>query len=240
MSEAEYASCVTVHDLVARFVTDDNLVDALAWLTARCAESPGVTASALMLADRDGALDVVAASSAAARRLQELESRAAEGPAHDSYGSGARVDCPDLTDADNRWPRFAPAARHGDIRAVHAFPMPLPGRTIGSLTMFLSQPGALSDGSLEAGQMLASTAALGVEAHHSTQHETRADQLQGALDSRVLIEQAKGLLAERLGLGLDDAFTVLRQYARNNGRRLADVAAAVLDGTLALTAARSH
>jgi AmiR/NasT family two-component response regulator len=88
--------------------------------------------------------------------------------------------------------------------------------------------------------MLASTAALVVESHHSTQHETRADQLQGALDSRVLIEQAKGLLAERLGLSLEEAFTVLRRHARNNGRRLADVAASVLDGSLSLTVTRPH
>ena len=224
----------TASGLVARFVTDEDLSGTLAWLTDRCARLPGVRASGLVLVDRRGALAVVAASSEPARRLQDAELRVAEGPAHDSYDRGSRVDCLGLFDAERRWPRFAPVVRRQGVQAVHSFPLPLPGRTIGALTLFVSEPGGLFDDSLDAGQMLASTAALGVQSHQAAELETRTDQLQTALDSRVLIEQAKGLLSERLDLSLDDAFTVLRHHARNNGLRLIDVAAAVLDGSLAL------
>ncbi|MET9273534.1 GAF and ANTAR domain-containing protein [Kribbella sp. NPDC003557] len=236
MDDVRYQACDTVSDLVARLVTDEDLSGTLAWLTEECARLPGVTASALLLVDRQGTLSVAAASSAPVRRLQEAELRVAEGPAHDSYDRGARVDCLDAFDADRRWPRFAPVARRRGVQAVHAFPLPSPARTIGVLTMFMSEPGGLSDVALVAGQVLASTVALGIESHQAAQLEIRTDQLQTALDSRVLIEQAKGLLSERLGLSLDDAFTVMRRHARNNGERLVGVAAAVLDGTLTLPA----
>ncbi|MFD7155591.1 GAF and ANTAR domain-containing protein [Kribbella sp. NPDC059898] len=230
MSEAEHPPCGAVSELVGRFVTDTDLVGTLGWLTDRCTELAGVSGSALSLADRQGTLDVVAASSEAAHGLQQT----VEGPAQDCYATGFRIDCPDLDQADARWPGYAAAARRDGVRAVHAFPMPLLERTIGVLTLFLDTVGSLSPEALETGQLLAATAALGVESHQATQHEIRADQLQSALSSRVVIEQAKGVLAERLGLSLAESFEVLRGYARRNGRRLTDVATAVLDGSLVL------
>jgi GAF domain-containing protein len=240
MGETDHSMWDTVRDIVGKFVTDADLNGTLGWLVDRCAEMSGVSASALVLADRYGALEVVAASSEPAREMQEFETLHCEGPAQDSYESGARIDCPDLVGADTRWPRYAPIARRHGVRAVHAFPMPLPGRTIGALTLCLGEVGGLPDDSLKIGQTLVSTAALGVESHRATQSQVLVGQLQTALDSRILIEQAKGLLAERLSITPDDAFDILRRHARSNRGRLTDVATAILDGTLALTTEPSH
>ncbi|MGZ0153573.1 GAF and ANTAR domain-containing protein [Kribbella sp. WER1] len=236
MGVGEHQAFDTLSGLVARFVAEADLGSTLGWLTDRCAELPGVSASGLMLADRDGALDNIAASSEPTDRLQQLEQQIVEGPAHDSYDSATRIDCLDLAGAGDTWPQYAVAASQRELRAVHAFPLLILGRAVGTLTMFRSTTGALGIDVLEAGQALANTAALGVEGHHATQYHTLADQLQIALDSRVLIEQAKGLLAERLGVSLEESFTVLRQHARRNGRRLVDVATEVLNGSLALPA----
>ncbi|MFI7063738.1 GAF and ANTAR domain-containing protein [Kribbella sp. NPDC050124] len=229
----------TVSDLVAKFVTDADLAGTLAWLADRSAQMPGVRATALVLADRDGALDTVAASSAVARELQELERQHQEGPCRDSYDRASRIDCPDLADAEIRWPHYAPSARRLGVRGVHAFPLPMPGRTIGAMALLLDEVAGASSDSLENAQTLANTAALGVDSHRATENDVRVDQLQTALDSRVLIEQAKGLLSERLSLTPDQAFAVLRQHTRSHHLRLRDVAAAVLDGTLSVTAHRS-
>ncbi|MFF0344181.1 ANTAR domain-containing protein [Kribbella sp. NPDC004875] len=235
MNRPDHPGWVTVPDLVARFVADPDLNSTLDWLTEHCAEVPDTRASALLLADGHGALDVAAASSDLARWLPELESQSHEGPARDSYTTCHRIDGLDLSEADTRWPRYAACARRAGIRSVHAFPLALPGRTIGALTMYFGAPGGLPEDDLEQGQALASTAALGVASCQATQDKARADQLQGALDSRVLIEQAKGLLAERLGITPGEAFGVLRRHARNHQVRLDEVCAAVLDGSLSLS-----
>lgn len=224
----------TMSGLVARFAAETDLAGTLAWLVERCVRLLEVTAAGVMVIDAQGGLDVLAASSAPARQLQEMEKRHFEGPARDCFHFGRRVDCLDLAEADVRWPRFAPVARHRGMGATHAFPMALPGRTIGAVTVFLADPGGLPDAALETGQALANLAAIGVGSHRARQHEVVAAQLQTALHSRVLIEQAKGLLAERLGIAVDDAFALMRQHARRNGRKLGDIAAAVLDGRLTL------
>ena len=223
-------------DLVARFVADSDLSGTLAWLVDGCTEIFGVRATGLMVTGKDGALGAVSASSESARQLQELEKLRFEGPAQDSFRNSRRIDCPDLSEADAHWPGYAPVARTHGVRGVHAFPLPLPGRTVGALTLFLAEVGGLSEETLGSAQVLANTAALGVESHRAMHSEILAEQLQGALHSRILIEQAKGLLAARLNITVDDAFAILRQHARNNCRKLRDVAAAVVDGTLTLTA----
>lgn len=234
MGGADRPGWETMADLVARFVVDPDLVGTLAWLVDQCARLLDAAAAGVMMIDAQGGLDVLAASSAPARLLQELEKRHFEGPARDSFHAGRRIDCPDLAAADAAWPRFAPVARRHGIAAVHAFPMALPGRTIGAMPVFLADPGGLSAEALETGQVLANLAAIGIGSYRARQSEILAAQLQTALSSRVLIEQAKGLLAERLGIAVDDAFGLMRQHARSNGRKLGDVAAAVLDGQLTL------
>ena len=235
MNRPDHPRWVSVPDLVARFVADPDVGSTLGWLTTHCAEVPGAHASALLLAGHEDVLEVAAVSSDLASWLHELEARNLEGPAQDSYATCRRIDCADLSEADTRWPQYAAAARRAGIRAVHVFPLALPGRAIGALAMYFSQPGGLSEDDLGRGQALASTAALGVASGQATQDKARADQLQGALDSRVLIEQAKGLLAERLSIAPREAFGVLRKYARNHQVRLDIVCTAVLDGSLSLS-----
>lgn len=237
MDRSEYPIWVTVQELVARFVTDADLSSTLSWLSHRCAQLPGASASALLLADEDDVL-VVAASSD--HRPEELEGSGLDGPAQASYDQSCRIDCPDLSEAGALWPDYSAAALQAELRAVHAFPLWIPARTIGVLTLYAGEPGGLPDGALETWQALASTAALGITGHQAAQDKVRADQLQVALDSRVLIEQAKGLLAERHGTTPDEAFAVLRKHARSNHRRLVDVCAAVLDGDLTLSQAPSE
>ncbi|MER7244049.1 GAF and ANTAR domain-containing protein [Kribbella sp. NPDC000426] len=232
MNRSDHPSWAAVPDLAARFVADPDLNRTLSWLMQRCAELPGVRASALLLAGEEGVLEVAAASSGLARQLHQLESRIAEGPSQDSYANSRRIDCADLTEAGPRWPRYAAAALRVEIRAVEAFPLRLPAGPIGALTLCFRQVGERPEDELERAQALADVTALGVAGSRANQDKARADQLQGALDSRVLIEQAKGLLAERLGVSPDEAFTTLRSHARNNHLRLAEVCTSVLDGTL--------
>ena len=222
----------TLSELVTKFVEEGDLVGSLVWLADRCVGLPDVTASGLMVVDAEGALDVIAASSRPARLLQELEKKRFEGPARDGFHGGRRIDCADLAEADIRWPHYAPVARRFGMAAIHALPMRLVDRTGGVLTLFATSPGSLPDDVLEFGQSLAYAAALGVGNHRARQSEILAAQLQTALHSRVVIEQAKGVLAERATISVDEAFAALRQHARNTGRKLGEVASSVLDGRL--------
>jgi GAF domain-containing protein len=138
--------------------------------------------------------------------------------------------------ADQRWPRFAAAAAQAGIAAVQALPMRLREQVIGALNLFRATPGTFDPANVRVGQALADVATIGLLHERSMRRsDTLNEQLQTALNSRVVIEQAKGKLAERLGLDMDQAFTVLRDYARSRNRRLSDLARAIVDGTENIT-----
>jgi hypothetical protein len=135
-----------------------------------------------------------------------------------------------------RWPRFVPAARHAGFAAVQALPMRLRDQVIGALNLFRADAGALAPADVRVGQALADAATISLLHERSMRHsETLNEQLQTALNSRVIIEQAKGKLAERLGVDMDQAFTLLRDRARTSNRRLSDLAQAFVDGTETIT-----
>ncbi len=222
--------------LADTLVADFDLIEYLDLLARRCADLLEVTACGLLLIDHYHILTTVAASSEEARLLELFQLQNSEGPCLDCYHSGSPVTCPDLSRSDRRWPRFTAAALDSGFHGVHAVPLRLRDQVIGTMNMFTAAPGPLGPAALELGQGLADMATIGILHERIVRrHEMVTEQLQTALNSRILIEQAKGVLAERLQLPVDDAFAVLRGHARATGRRLLDVAAAVVDGTLTIT-----
>jgi GAF domain-containing protein len=225
----------TFVELTDTMISDFDVIDFLHVLTGRSAELLDVAAAGLLLADPRGELRVVAASSEAARVLELFQLQADQGPCLDCYRSGQPVTSPDLT-ADQRWPRFAAAAAGAGFIAVQALPMRLRDQVIGALNLFRAAPGAFDPASVRIGQALADVATIGL-LHERTMRrsDTLNEQLQAALNSRVIIEQAKGKLAERLGTDMNQAFTILRDHARNTNQRLSDVARNFINGTQTIT-----
>jgi hypothetical protein len=144
------------------------------------------------------------------------------------------MECADLATAQLRWPQFTRVALESGVAAVCGLPCRLWGRVVGALTLYMSTPGTLPAANVAYGGGLALTVSLGVTAHRGRELAVRAEQLQGALDSRVAVEQAKGVLAERANNTVDEAFTILRKHARSHGTKMRDVAHDVVAGTLKL------
>jgi GAF domain-containing protein len=185
----------------------------------------------VLLTDQQGALQVVAASTERTRLLELFQLQTDQGPCVECFRTGQPVSVADLPTA-GRWPRFTAAAAEVGFAAVHALPMRLRDEVIGALNLFDTKPGQLDEGTLRIGQALAGVATIGLLQQRAIRRrDILTAQLQTALSSRILIEQAKGVLAERLHLEPDDAFTLLRQGARSRNRRLSDLARAIVDGT---------
>jgi len=224
----------TFVELTDTMVADFDVIDFLHVLTSRSVELLDVSAAGLLLADPRGELRVVAASSEAARLLELFQLQNDQGPCLDCFRSGQPVAAADLG-ADERWPRFAAAAGQAGFRAVQALPMRLRDQVIGALNLFRARPGAFDAEAVHVGQALADVATISLLHERSMRHsDTLNEQLQTALNSRVIIEQAKGKLAERLGIDVNQAFTLLRDQARNRNQRLSDLARAFVDGTQAV------
>src|SRR5580700_7242818 len=226
----------TFVELTDTMVADFDVIDFLHVLTDRSVQLLDVSAAGLLLADPRGELRVVAASSEAARLLELFQIQNDQGPCLDCFRSGRPVAAPDLAAEAARWPRFAPAARQAGFAAVQALPMRLREQVIGALNLFRADAGALAPADVRVGQALADVATISLLHERSMRHsDTLNEQLQTALNSRVIIEQAKGKLAERLGVDMDEAFTLLRDRARTSNRRLSDLAQAFVDGTETIT-----
>jgi GAF domain-containing protein len=197
-----------------------------------------------MLADPQGELRLVASSSEQMRVLELFELQHAEGPCLDAFRTGVAVSAEDIAEATRRWPRFAPEVADAGFVSMHAVPMRLRSQTIGAVNLFRTVASPWSTADLAIAQALADVATIGVLQQRAMQESaTLALQLQRALNTRLTIEQAKGLLSERLGVGVDESFTRLRDYARSHNLLLSDVAAALVDGTLpreAFGRARGH
>jgi ANTAR domain-containing protein/GAF domain-containing protein len=226
----------TFVELTDTLVAGFDVIDFLHVLTDRSVQLLDVSAAGLLLADPRGELRgelrVVAASSEAARLLELFQLQNDQGPCLDCFRSGRPVAAADLAAAATRWPRFAPAARQAGFAAVQALPMRLREQVIGALNLFRADPGALAPADIRVGQALADVATISLLHERSMRHsDTLNEQLQTALNSRVIIEQAKGKLAERLGVDMDQAFSLLRDRARVSNRRLSDLARAFVDGT---------
>ena len=213
-------------------------------LASACVELLEVTAAGLMLVDSAGRLRVMASSSERSRLLELLEIQNDEGPCLDCYRTGQPILVRDLAGDGGRWPAFSQEAARVGFAAAYALPMRLREETIGALNLFHREPNVLSDAGLRLGQALADVATIGILQQRAVQRSADlAGQLQTALNSRLIIEQAKGVLAERENLDMPAAFERLRGHARRTGRKLSEVAAAVVAGEITtqdLTPARPH
>ena len=222
-------------ELADTLVDDFDVVDLMDSLVTTCSEVLHTAAAGLMLKDGKGNLHVVASSNEETRLLELMQLQNAEGPCLDSVRHARAVTADDLQAEQSRWPRFVPAALSAGYRSVHAMPLRLRDETIGSLNLFHSGPAALTLEEQRIAQAFADVATIGVLQHRAVERASElANQLQNALDSRVVIEQAKGVLAERGGLDVATAFERLRFHARNTNRRLVVVAQDVVNGRVDL------
>ena len=226
----------TLVELADTLVDDFDVVELLTRLTDGCVEILDVTAAGVMLVAPEGDLRVVASSSEAMRVVELFELQNQEGPCPDCFRTGRYVVNHDLASDDHAWPTFAPVALEAGFRSVHAMPMQLRGDLIGALNLFHTHPGDMRPADIDAAQAMADVATIAILQHRAA-HEAQLlnEQLNHALNSRVVIEQAKGMLAERLAIDIEHAFATLRRHARNHNLRLVDVARDVVEGTLPAT-----
>ena len=218
-------------DLAETLVDDFDVHDLLHVLARNCTELLSVAAAGLLFAD-DGVLRVAVSSSESARLLEFFQLQNDEGPCLEAYRTGKPVSVENLYQMQSRWPAFAAAASAQGFVSVVALPMRMRGSTVGTLNLFGdATSAAITEEGLQVAQAMADVSTITIlQDRVSRQHEVLAEQLQNALDSRVVIEQAKGVLAAHHGIGMDEAFQVLRTNARDSRSRLAEVAKQVVQG----------
>lgn len=218
--------------LADTLIGDFDIVELLDRLVAACLDLVGVSAAGLILDDQRGHLAVLASSSEELRFLEMFEVQNNEGPCLDCLHTGAMVESTNLLE-ESRWPRFSPHASEAGFLSVVAVPLRLRDQTIGALNMFESNPRPMPLMDQKLAQALADVATIGILQQRSIHRSTRlAEQLQHALNSRIVIEQAKGVVAERTGSSIAKAFDILRRIARDSNLKLTDVALAVIAGEL--------
>ncbi|WP_292976525.1 GAF and ANTAR domain-containing protein [Mycobacterium sp.] len=213
-----------VVSLVDTLLDDFDVVELLTELTERCAELLNVGTAGFLLADPLGQLRLLAATSRQTRELELFQLQVDEGPCVDCYTSGQPVSVADLRTESRRWPQFVPAALEAGIVSVHAVPMRAAGIVLGSLGLFGNHAGRLSESDLLVSQTLAHVACVAILQEHPPTAATVIPQLRSALTNRIVVEQAKGFLRERLDITVDEAFSLLRRYARSHSEHLTDVA----------------
>lgn len=225
----------TFVELADTLVKDYDVVDFLSTLAQRCAELVDAAEAGIMLAVPESGLRVVASSSERAHLLELFEIQTHEGPCLDCFRTGKAVAAEDLATGDSRWPLFAPEAARAGYRSAQALPLRCLDQVIGALNLFGTSPGFFSPADLRSAQAMADVATIGILQERAiSEARILAEQLQSALNSRVVIEQAKGMLAERAQIDLDDAFELLHTHARNNRLRLREVAVGFIEGTVTL------
>ena len=222
-------------ELADTLVDEFDAVDFLHTLTERSIELLSADAAGVILSDQHGQLHVVASTSNRAQDVELFELQSAEGPCLDCFDTGLIVANVDLGEALTRWPQFSAASIGAGYKSAHAIPLRLRNNVIGAMNLFCLDQSTLSADDLALGQALADIATIGLLQERAVREsEFLAEQLQAALNSRVLIEQAKGVLHARAGVDVDEAFLLMRNHSRRNNQPLRDVATAVIEGTLDL------
>ena len=219
--------------LADTLVDDYDIIDFMQTLAERCVELLDVSAAGIMLADAEGKLRHAACSSEQMRLVEFFELQVEEGPCFDAYRDHGAVLCNSPEEAAARWPRFAPQALESGFIAVSAVPMRLRAQVIGALNLFSSGVGVLNDDDLGVAQAMADIATIGILQERVIRDRgVFASQLEFALESRVAIEQAKGIVAEHNGINVDDAFDLIRRFTRSHNRLLSDTARQIIDGSV--------
>lgn len=206
-----------------------DVVDLLSELTEDCARLLDVAAAGLLLADDRAVLHVMAASSEQVAHVEAMQIQRAEGPCLDCFSGGRGISAPELEQERHRWPRFVPTAQAAGFQSVHAVPLRLRDTMLGALGLFGAQPGSLNAADLTLAQGLSDVASIAlVQERAATDQQAVNDQLQLALTSRVVLEQAKGVLSQTADVDMPTAFAMLRRYARDHNLRLSHLAHAVV------------
>jgi transcriptional regulator with GAF, ATPase, and Fis domain len=220
-------------ELADTLVDEFDALDFLHTLTERSVELLSVDAAGVILSDLHGHLQVVASTSSDARALELFELHSDEGPCLDCFTTGRVVANVGAAEATQRWPRFSTAFAQAGYQSAHAVPLRLRNQVIGAMNLFCVDQMVLHDEDLALAQALADVATIGLLQERAI-HESGliAEQLQTALNSRILIEQAKGVLRGLAQVSVDEAFRLLRGHSRRHQMPLRDVAAQVIDGTI--------
>ncbi|WP_375400025.1 ANTAR domain-containing protein [uncultured Amnibacterium sp.] len=225
--------------LADTLVADFDLLDLLQTLVETCTDLLDAVAGGLLLRSAMGELQVLASTTEDAEFVEVVQLGAAAGPCWECAATGEPLTIGDIEATGDRWPAFREAALQRGYRAVHATPLRLRSQVVGTMNLFNTSVGALNDQDIAAAQALSDVATIGILSSRAAQERNLITaQLQQALDSRVVIEQAKGVIAQATGLSMDDSFTSLRSFARNNNLSLRSVATALIDRRLDV--ARMH
>lgn len=227
-------------DIIRAFVELSNelvegydLVELLSRLTTNCALLLDIASAGLLLADRRDTLHLIATSSERTHHLEVFQLQRDEGPCLDCHRTGEPVIVPDLAEEKERWPQFCAAAQSAGFASVHAIPMRLRDAVLGTLGLFGDNPGRLNDDDLALAQALVHVASVAIVNEKSAaDRDTVNSQLQQALTSRIVLEQAKGVIAYVGALDMEEAFSVLSRYARDHGEKLSEVATRVVNREL--------
>jgi GAF domain-containing protein len=225
----------TFVELADTLVDDFDVVELLAHLGERCVELFDAAAAGVLVVDSTGVLRPMFATSEAMELIEVFQLENSQGPCFDCYRTGQAVETDDLMGAAERWPRLVPIATTAGFRSAHAFPLRLRGQVLGAMNLFRVAPGRLKPSEVVAAQALADVATIAILQHREAlDAQVLSEQLHLALNSRIAIEQAKGIVSQTAGVSMDDAFTQLRVYARTNRRQLSGVAQDVIDGRIAI------
>jgi transcriptional regulator with GAF, ATPase, and Fis domain len=216
-------------EIADTLVDEFDIVEFLHMLADHAAGLVPASAVGLLLTDQRGNLEFMAGSDENVKLLELFQLQNREGPCLDAFRAGRPVINADLRTAGARWPRFAPRATAAGFRSVQAFPLRLRSQVIGALNLFGSDVGGFDDADVRIVQAMADVATIGLLQEKAIHRgELLTEQLQGALNSRIVIEQAKGVIAQAYRVSVDHAFVAMRGYARRTNRRLNDVAYAVV------------
>lgn len=235
MTSRERHVTSTLVQLADTLVAGYDVAEMFYFLVESCRDLLSVDHAGLMLVDPDGNLHVVAATSEVTHLIELLQIQNQEGPCLDAFRSGQVVESGPLTDSEvtARWPKLAEAAHDAGFGAITAMPMRLRDQVLGALNLFRVETTPLSIDDVAVAQAFANIATISILQARAT-HDARTviDQLQRALDTRVIIEQAKGFVAQHANVTMDESFARIRRYARNNNLRLSDVARDIVANVL--------
>jgi GAF domain-containing protein len=213
--------------------TDFDVVDLLHTLVEQCTTILDADAGGLMLVDGGGRLQLMTSTSEGADLVEVMQLNADSGPCIDCFASGVAISVPDIERSGHRWPAFRKAAVQAGFLSVHATPLKLRGQIIGTMNLFGTRRGALSERDAAAAQALSDVATIGILQERLVREGAIvAEQLHRALDTRILVEQAKGIIAHSLSITMEESFAVIRTYARNNNFTIRSVAEGVSNRTL--------
>jgi GAF domain-containing protein len=206
--------------LADTLIADFDVVDLLHWLVEECTKILDTQAGGLLLVDPAGVLQLVASTNEEAELVEVLQLAAGEGPCLDCFHTGSPVTVGDIETEAYKWPNFSAEAMKQGFRSVHATPLRLRGQTIGTMNLFSTHVGELAHEDIAVAQALADVATIGILQERTIRSATLiSEQLQHALDSRILIEQAKGVLAATTGMSMNEAFATMRAHSRNKNCR---------------------